>query len=109
MIEQCCVSGSGRQACYASLQLADGVRSKFDDPEFRGKANAHFEKLLNEVNAQVEGYEALQFLAIVRDSWQVENDFLTPTLKIKRNNIEAAYEPFLDDWYDSRQKVIWQD
>ena len=109
MIEQCCVSGSGRQACYASLQLADGLRSKFDDPEFRGKANAHFEKLLNEVNAQVEGYEALQFLAIVRDSWQVENDFLTPTLKIKRNNIEAAYEPFLDDWYDSRQKVIWQD
>jgi long-subunit acyl-CoA synthetase (AMP-forming) len=109
MIEQCCVSGSGRQACYASLQLADGLRSKFDDPEFRGQANAHFEKLLNEVNAQVEGYEALQFLAIVRDSWQVENDFLTPTLKIKRNNIEAAYEPFLDDWYDSRQKVIWQD
>ncbi|MEH6586371.1 MAG: AMP-binding protein [Halioglobus sp.] len=109
MIEQCCVSGSGRQACYASLQLAEGLRADFDDPAFRAKTSAHFEKLLKEVNAQVEGYEELQFVAIVRDLWQVENDFLTPTLKIKRNNIESAYEPYLDAWYDSRQKVIWQD
>jgi long-chain acyl-CoA synthetase len=109
MVEQCCVSGSGRQACYASLQLAEGLRDNFDDPQFREKTTAHFEKLLSEVNAQVEGYEALQFVAIVRDAWQVENDFLTPTLKIKRNNIESAYEPYLDAWYDSRQKVIWQD
>ena len=57
----------------------------------------------------MEGYEALQFVAIVRDEWQVENNFLTPTLKIKRNVIEDAYEPLLNQWYGSGQKVIWQD
>ena len=57
----------------------------------------------------MEGYERLQFLAIVREAWQVENDFLTPTLKIKRNVIEAAYEPMLDQWYATGQKIIWQD
>ncbi len=109
MLEQCCVSGSGRQACYATLQLAEGQRDNYDDPAFREEATEHFEKLLADVNSQVENYEELQFLAIVRDPWQVENDFLTPTLKIKRNVIEAAYEPFLDEWYASRKKVIWQD
>ena len=109
MVEQSCVSGSGRPACYATLQLAEGLRDRYDDPAFRAEATAHFEALLKSVNAQVEGYEALQFLAVVRDEWQVENDFLTPTLKIKRNVIEDAYEPLLDQWYAAGQKVIWQD
>ena len=29
--------------------------------------------------------------------------------KIKRNKIEEAYDPLLDDWYASGKKVIWQD
>jgi long-chain acyl-CoA synthetase len=109
MVEQSCVSGSGRPACYATLQLAEGLRDDFDDPAFREKTTAHLEKLLAEVNGQVEGYERLQFLAVVRDHWDIENDFLTPTLKIKRNVIEAAYEPLLDQWYAAGEKVIWQD
>ncbi|AQA18557.1 AMP-binding acetyl-CoA synthetase [Halioglobus japonicus] len=108
-VEQSCVSGPGRPACYATLQLAEGLRDDYDDPAFRTKASAHFEKLMADVNAQVENYEALQFLAVVREPWQVENDFLTPTLKIKRNVIEEAYEPYLDRWYASGQKVVWQD
>jgi long-subunit acyl-CoA synthetase (AMP-forming) len=109
MVEQSCVSGSGRPACYATLQLSEGLRGRYDDPDFRAQATAHFEALVESVNAQVEGFEALQFVAVVRDEWQVENDFLTPTLKIKRNVIEEAYEPLLDQWYASGQKVVWQD
>lgn len=109
LIEQCCVAGSGRPACYAVLQLAEGVRDRFDDAAFRESTTAHFEQLLGSVNGQVEAYEQLQFLVVLRDAWQVENDFLTPTLKIKRNVIEAAYEPHLDSWYGSGKKVIWQD
>ena len=109
MVEQSCVSGSGRPACYATIQLAEGLRDNFDDPAFREKVSSHFEQLIKEVNAQVEAYEALQFLAIVREPWLVENNFLTPTLKIRRNIIEEAYEPLLDQWYATGQKVIWQD
>ena len=68
----------------------------------------HLEALLDEVNRQVENYEERQFLAVVSDDWQTANDFLTPTLKIKRNVIEERYEPCLDDWYTSRQRVVWQ-
>jgi long-subunit acyl-CoA synthetase (AMP-forming) len=109
MIEQCCVAGSGRPACYATLQLAESLRANYDDPDFREATGEHLEQLLAKVNAQVENYEALQFLAVVREPWQVENDFLTPTLKIKRDVIESTYEPRLDAWYASRKQVIWQD
>ena len=69
----------------------------------------NLEALLDEVNGQMEEYEKMQFLAVVKDDWDIANDFLTPTLKIKRNVVESAYAPYLDDWYAARQKVIWQD
>jgi len=33
---------------------------------------------------------------------------LTPTLKLKRNVIEDAYEGKADNWYAKRQPVVWQ-
>ena len=107
LIEQCCVSGPGRPSCYATVQLAEDLREKIADPAFRAELTPRLEALLQEVNGKVEAFEKLQFLAVVSDEWQVSNDFLTPTLKIKRNIIEDAYEPQLDDWYSSGQKVIW--
>lgn len=107
-IELSCVSGSGRPACHAVVQLADERRDRIDDPDFRAEVTAELEALLSSVNSQVEEYEKLQFIAVVRDQWDISNNFLTPTLKIKRDVIESTYEPLLDEWYASGEKVIWQ-
>jgi long-chain acyl-CoA synthetase len=40
--------------------------------------------------------------------WTIENEFLTPTMKIKRNVIEKHYADRTDGWYSQRQKVIWE-
>ncbi len=108
-IELSCVSGSGRPAAHAVVQLAEEVRDRVNDPAFRAELTRHFENLLAQVNAQVEEYETLQFIAIVKDVWDTSNNFLTPTLKIKRDVVEAAYAPLLDAWYDSGERVIWQE
>jgi long-subunit acyl-CoA synthetase (AMP-forming) len=104
-----CVSGLGRPACFALVQLAEELRPKLSDPAVRASVEADMEKLLESVNRQVEEFERVQFIALVKDEWQTANNFLTPTLKIKREVIESTYAPFLDDWYASGKKVIWQE
>lgn len=106
-IELSCVSGSGRPACFAVVQLAEELRKTLDHPGARESLTAALENLLEEVNGQLETFEEMQFLAVVREEWQVANDFLTPTLKIKRDVIERAYSEHLDRWYASGKKIVW--
>jgi long-subunit acyl-CoA synthetase (AMP-forming) len=108
-VELTLVSGVGRPACFALVQLAEELRPKLADPAVRASVEADMETLLESVNREVEEFERVQFIAIVKDEWQTANGFLTPTLKIKREVIESTYEPFLDDWYASGRQVIWQE
>jgi long-subunit acyl-CoA synthetase (AMP-forming) len=108
-IDLSCVAGLGRPACYAVVQLGEGLQKKMAGQSFREELTPKLETLLDGINSQVEGYEQMQFLAVVSEEWTVANNFLTPTLKIKRDIIESTYAPYLDDWYNARKKVIWQD
>ncbi len=106
-VELSCVSGPGRPACHALIQLSEELRPRLHDPKLRDEISRELEELLDSVNKQVEEYEKVQFLTVVGEEWDIHNDFLTPTLKIKRDVIESAYDHLLDDWYNARQKVIW--
>lgn len=107
-IEQTCVAGSGYEACHAVVMLSEDWRARKNDPDAKTKIEEGLTKLLHEVNKQVEPHERLQFVAIAKDDWLIENGFLTPTMKIKRNILEGTYGPKLDQWYNAKQKVIWE-
>ena len=106
-IELSCVSGAGRQACYAVIQLSENLQAHANDPATRASITLALEQLIAKVNAQIDEHEKVQFLAIAREQWDVANNFLTPTLKIRRSVIEDVYESSLDAWYDSNCRVIW--
>ena len=46
---------------------------------------------LQEVNGMLEGHEKLSTIFVVNDPWTVDNELLTPTLKIKRDVLEKRY------------------
>lgn len=108
-VELSLVGGSGQVATMIIVQLAEHIRPKADDPEFKSKINVALEDLLRKVNDSVEEYERASFIVVAKDVWTIEKEFLTPTMKIKRENIEKNYQDKVEGWYSSKEKVIWED
>ena len=107
-IELSCVSGSGRSMAFAVVLLAEEIEPDLEDEDFKAKVNEALEELLVKVNKTVEHHERLQFLAVAKDRWSIEMGILTPTMKVRRSAIEDTYQPFVDEWYESGDKIIWQ-
>ena len=51
--------------------------------------------------------EQLRMIVVARDPWSIENGCLTPTMKIKRNRIEAAVGDKVEKWYGAKGPVVW--
>ena len=49
----------------------------------------------------------LQMLVVASAPWTIENGYLTPTMKIKRNRIESGVEANVEAWYASKGPVHW--
>ena len=107
-VEMCCVTGAGQPQPFGLILPAEELRPKLTDNGVREELTAELASLLREVNQQVEAFEQLQFLAVVKDPWLIENGFLTPTMKIKRSKLEDTYGPKIDQWYAAREKVVWE-
>jgi len=107
-IEMVCVAGAECPQPHALIQLSEEAMPRRDDPEFREELEASLKELIAHVNDTVDPHEALQFVVVVKDVWGIENEFLTPTMKIKRNVIEDVYKPQIETWYGAKKQVIWE-
>jgi len=107
-IEMVCVAGADCPQPHALLLLSEDNLPKRDNGDFRKQLESELVEVMNHVNNTVDPHEQLQFVVIVKEVWGIENEFLTPTMKIKRNVIEDTYKDKQDEWYSSRQKVIWE-
>ena len=107
-IEQVCVVGDGLSAPMG-LCVLSAVGQQEAAGEARQSLHGSLERLLEEVNQVLDKHERLRQLVVVKDSWAVENGFLTPTLKIKRNVIESTYGPQFQAWSARSEAVLWQD
>ncbi len=107
-IEMVCVSGANQTQPHALVMLGEEIRPKMADEAFRKDIEESFKQLIADVNKTVDPHEQLAFITVVSDEWSIENSFLTPTMKLKRNVVEDAYQEKVDNWYAQRQPVIWQ-
>lgn len=107
-VEACCVAGGAYQGqpC-ALLMLSADAMQRAHSPQHRADMESALTAHLAAVNATLGDHEKLDFIAVVAEPWNIDNGFLTPTLKIKRNVIEDTYGSRLDGWYAQRRAVIW--
>lgn len=105
-IEAVCVTGSGQPQPFALLLLSPEARAQADAGG-RETLTAEFRSLLGELNQRLEDHEQLDYLVVVAEPWTMDNGFLTPTMKIRRNVIEQRYLGQAETWARGRTEVIW--
>jgi long-subunit acyl-CoA synthetase (AMP-forming) len=86
LVDQVCVMGAGLRAPVAVV-----VPSRAAMEMSREDVDNSLEATLHTVNRMLESHEKLSTLFVVDDPWTVENELLTPTMKIKRDKLEARY------------------
>jgi long-subunit acyl-CoA synthetase (AMP-forming) len=107
-VEQVCVCGSGFPQPYALICPTRAVRDRIHDEARRAEVEASLVEHLKKVNSRLGHHELVQFFAVVKDRWTIENGFLTPTLKVKRAVVEAAYDSPSTEWHESGETIIWE-
>jgi long-subunit acyl-CoA synthetase (AMP-forming) len=107
MVELSMVSGVGQPSAYAILVLAEGLRPRMGNPDVKAEVSRELTQLLKDVNQQLPDYEQLRMLVIAPEPWSIENGYLTPTMKIRRNRIETAVNSQMEQWYASKGAVHW--
>ncbi len=101
-IEQVCIVGTEIPQPIALVVLSDRGRDKTQEDLI-----SSLEKTLEVVNPKLEKHEKIHNIIIVKEEWTIENNLLTPTMKIKRNAIEKIYRINYQEWYDSSKRIVF--
>ncbi len=102
-IENTCVVGTGIGQPIALVTLSEIGKKKTKAAIEEGLSN-----LLTSVNTSLEHFEKLEKAVIMKENWTIDNGLLTPTLKVKRNQVEKIHQPFYSEWFEMKGKIIWE-
>lgn len=107
-VEMSCVTGSGYAMAFAFVMLAEGLRHDLASGKAeRAEVEKQLRELLDKVNRTVEEWERLTCLVVIKEEWTIENNFLTPSMKLKRSSVDDAYKAEMDKWAETKG-VAWQ-
>jgi long-chain acyl-CoA synthetase len=103
-IEQVCVVGMG-----IPQPLALTVLSALGKTKSKQQLIQSLSASLVEINAGLESYEKLEKAVIMQGDWSIGNGLMTPTMKVKRNEVEKIHVPKYSTWYHAKEGVvIWE-
>ena len=102
-IDQLCLVGSGLKQPILVISPTPAARSKTKE-EFEKQLVADIEA----VNQPLEDHETIAKAIIVKDTWTIDNGIMTPTMKVKRNEVEKRYHNILAAHDGTKNKVVWE-
>jgi long-chain acyl-CoA synthetase len=106
-VEACAVTGANLGQPLGIVMLnVDGI-AQAANGEGRKALESSMAEHLKTVNDKLDPHEQLDCLVLVTTPWTVENGFITPTFKIKRNRVEEVYGAKYERWVGARKKILW--
>jgi long-subunit acyl-CoA synthetase (AMP-forming) len=100
-LEQICVVGDGIPQPIVLVVLSERGKEKSKEDLI-----SSLEKTMEIVNPKLDSHEKLHNIVVVPEDWTIENNLLTPTMKIKRNAIEKIYKSNYIIWYEEDRVII---
>ncbi len=105
-INQVCVVGSGLPQPVALVVLDDTLTADLSTAINTDEITARLQDTLLSVNQKLESHQKVAHIIVCKDTWSIDNELLTPTMKIKRNMIEQKYHDLVNQTLQG--EVIWQ-
>ena len=104
-IENAVVIGDQRKYLTALITLTpNGLK---EDPN---KVKSTLDQFIDTMNKSISSYQQIQYFTVLPRNFTVEDGELTPTLKIKRNNVVAHFQKEIDSMYtEEKDSVIVED
>jgi long-chain acyl-CoA synthetase len=102
-IEQVCVVGMGLPQPIALVVISSIAMSKS-----REELTESLEASMRQANVTLENYERLEKIIIMKEGWSIENGLLTPSLKLKRTELEKKHADKYKEWYSQQGLVVWE-
>lgn len=63
------------------------------------RVQSHYEGIVEQINQNLARYERLKKVLVVPEELSIENGTLTPTMKLRRRNVEALYKEQIEKLY----------
>ena len=101
MFAQVVVYGDGERYLVAGIWLEPiAVRAVFGDTPSQAQIDDYVERKIAAVNEGVARFEQIKRWHVIESPLTVENGFLTPTMKVKRNEVYRAFGDHFRALYD---------
>lgn len=102
-VEHTCIVGTGVPQPMALLCLSDSGKKKTKDELMQSISDS-----ISLINPSLEKYERIEKVVIMKEPWTIANNMITPSLKVKRNEIEKIHLPKYPAWYAKPGLVVWE-
>jgi long-chain acyl-CoA synthetase len=106
-VEACVVTGANLGQPLGIVMLNAEAAARAGDAVQRAAMEASLTAHLDAINAKLDPHEQLDCLVVVSQPWTVDNGFITPTFKVKRNRIEEVYGVLFERWVGAHRRVVW--
>jgi len=60
------------------------------------------------LNPKLKKHEKIEKAIVMKEHWTVDNGLMTPSMKIRRNRIEAIHQPMYLDWFSREERVVYE-
>jgi len=108
-VEACCVTGANLGQPIGLLMLNDEAVRQLQVPAGRAELEASLAELLQSTNRALDPHEQMACLVAMTEAWTVDNELITPTLKVKRNRIEDVFAAHFERWARMGREIVWHE